>query len=229
MAEYNSKHTGADIDAAVDRAKTAVLTVNGAAPDANGNVAIESGGGLNEEAASLLITILRKALYESDQSENISALEAALNATEIPDGPVDISENFDVITGNASYTANTRIFYKAESIRCALNPIAFRVEGGKKYTVSFDNYSQYGFYVSGYSYSGAETNYEVVEGTTKNFDGDYNRVLQSGWQSADYTFTPDGTYQVVSIQLRKGSNLEMTSADADAIKQILHIYVEEVE
>lgn len=45
MAEYKSKHTGAQIDAAVDRAKTAVLTVNGTAPDANGNVVVSGGGG----------------------------------------------------------------------------------------------------------------------------------------------------------------------------------------
>lgn len=45
MAEYKSKHTGAQIDAAVDRAKAAILTVNGSAPDANGNVVVSGGGG----------------------------------------------------------------------------------------------------------------------------------------------------------------------------------------
>ena len=44
MAEYKSKHTGAQIDAAVDRAKAAILTVNGTAPDANGNVVVSGGG-----------------------------------------------------------------------------------------------------------------------------------------------------------------------------------------
>jgi hypothetical protein len=60
-----------------------VKTVNGVAPDENGNANVEggsggNGGGLNSTASALLITILKNAVYTADQSANITALEAAL-------------------------------------------------------------------------------------------------------------------------------------------------------
>lgn len=54
-----------------------VYSVNGIAPDENGNVEV-SGGGLTETASALLITILRNGVYSTDQSANITALENAL-------------------------------------------------------------------------------------------------------------------------------------------------------
>jgi hypothetical protein len=53
-----------------------VKTINGVSPDVNGNVEVE--GGLTDTARALLITILRNAVYTSDQSANITALETAL-------------------------------------------------------------------------------------------------------------------------------------------------------
>ena len=84
----------ADTNAYIER--TFVKTVNGVAPDENGNVQIEVGsgsGGLDSKASALLITILRNGVYGTDQSANITALEAALasggsGGEEGPDIPV---------------------------------------------------------------------------------------------------------------------------------------------
>lgn len=57
-----------------------VRSVNGQTPDENGNVEISaSGDGLSDTAKSLLVTILRNAVYSSDQSANITALATVLN------------------------------------------------------------------------------------------------------------------------------------------------------
>ena len=67
-----------------------VRTVNGVAPDANGNVALTipaGSGGISEEAANLLIEVLQNvAQYRTDQSGNIAALADALGAAQ-PEGP----------------------------------------------------------------------------------------------------------------------------------------------
>lgn len=56
-----------------------VKTVNGVAPDENGNVAVE--GGVSKTVADLLITILQNGVYSTNQSANITALDAALKAS----------------------------------------------------------------------------------------------------------------------------------------------------
>ena len=62
----------------------AVATVNGIHPDENGNVKItipdssQNSVGLSNTAKTLLITILRNGAYGTDQSANITALEAEL-------------------------------------------------------------------------------------------------------------------------------------------------------
>ena len=63
----------ADTNAYIE--KTFVKTVNGIAPDENGNVVVE--GGLNDVARTSLITILRNGVFTSDQSAAIAALEKA--------------------------------------------------------------------------------------------------------------------------------------------------------
>ena len=45
------------------------------------------GGGLSQNAKSLLITILRNATYEIDQTANITALETALSESTEPEQP----------------------------------------------------------------------------------------------------------------------------------------------
>lgn len=70
-----------------------VKTVNGIAPDENGNVVV-SGGGLNSTASGLLIKILRGGVYSEDQSANITALATELGVTEEeePDTPGEPDE-----------------------------------------------------------------------------------------------------------------------------------------
>lgn len=82
----NDGHAYVYREAAVDLSGY-VRTVNGNAPDANGNVEITipdgsgnvvQGGGMSATASALLINILRNGVYSTDQSVNITALEAAL-------------------------------------------------------------------------------------------------------------------------------------------------------
>lgn len=59
--------------------KEAVKSINGTKPDENGNVNIEvSSGGITDTARILLMTVLKNAVYTSDQSANLGALEEAL-------------------------------------------------------------------------------------------------------------------------------------------------------
>ena len=83
---------------------SAVQSVNGKTPDENGNVQLQiqaEGSGLSDTAKTLLITILSDAVYTTDQSANITALEQALASSggdsgggssgdeEEPDTPAD--------------------------------------------------------------------------------------------------------------------------------------------
>ena len=88
-----------------------VKTVNGTAPDENGNVEIavpdssQNGNGLSDTSKALLITILRNAVYGSDQSANITALEKALASSggEVePDEPVVPDDPKVTLTGISS-------------------------------------------------------------------------------------------------------------------------------
>lgn len=72
LSEEQKEKARANIGSGIGNVKT----VNGKNPDENGNV--EVAGGLNETARVLLIAILRNAVYTSDQSANITALENAL-------------------------------------------------------------------------------------------------------------------------------------------------------
>ena len=76
----------------------ASLTIEGQAADAAvvGNrlsalseeiANLPGGGGLSQNAKSLLITILRNATYEIDQTANITALETALSGSTEPEQP----------------------------------------------------------------------------------------------------------------------------------------------
>ena len=78
----------------------------------------ELGGGLNDTAASLLITILRNGVYSTDQSANISALEAALTSGDSggevepdePDEPHTHSYTATVTTAATCETAGVRTY-----------------------------------------------------------------------------------------------------------------------
>lgn len=81
-----------------------VKSVNGVTPDENGNVEIAvsgSSGSLNATASALLITILRNGVYSTDQSANITALEAALasGGSETPEPPVpDVEQSGTILS-----------------------------------------------------------------------------------------------------------------------------------
>lgn len=61
-------------------------------------------GGMSVTAADLLVTILRNAEYSTDQSDNITALATALNATPEPDKPIVVRY---AITNNLTECVNS--------------------------------------------------------------------------------------------------------------------------
>ena len=61
-------------------------------------------GGMSVTAADLLVTILRNAEYSTDQSDNITALATALNATPEPDEPIVVRY---AITNNLTECVNS--------------------------------------------------------------------------------------------------------------------------
>lgn len=91
-----------------------VRSVNGVEPDENGNVEItipdsggnaDQSGGLSSTASALLITILRNGVYSTDQSANITALEAILasgggsDEPDIPEPPTsEVEQNGTILS-----------------------------------------------------------------------------------------------------------------------------------
>jgi hypothetical protein len=122
----------------------AVATVNGITPDENGNVEIEvsggnadQGGGMSATASALLITILRNAVYSTDQSANITALENALasGGGEEPDIP-DVPDEPDVPVVN-TYTIT------AELVNVTSSNFATSVNENASYTATLTAYDGY--------------------------------------------------------------------------------------
>lgn len=197
--------------------------------------------GLTQSAHDLLVTILKNAVFVTDQAENIAAF-AEMREPEDTGGSEGGSEggsggeetkpnviSLTVVWGAATRSDGVKLTYDctAESsiIRGATNPLAFYVEEGKTYTISLASYDNYGFYPQGLSYSTSGTDFTVVEGTTKVFNGDFTRTLAPGWQYADYIFTPDGTYQVIALQFRNKANTELTADDIAALNELLTVTV----
>ena len=180
--------------------------------------------GMNSTSAALLIAILRSGVYDTDQSANIDALASALNVEELPDAPEFETIPLSVIHGTAARADGVKLTYDpTQTVRGATNPLAFYVEEGETYTISLASYEKYGFYPQGLSYSTNGTNFTVIEGTAKTFNGDFTRTLAPGWQYADYTFTPDGTYQVIALQFRNLGNTELTADDIAELNELLTV------
>lgn len=94
--EYKLSYTATQIDQKLGKIDNLVATVNGVSPDKNGNVEIpvsggnadQSGGsGMTDTARVLLISILRNAVFTTDQSASITALNAELAKTTSGDNP----------------------------------------------------------------------------------------------------------------------------------------------
>ena len=82
----------ADTNAYIER--TFVKTVNGIAPDENGNVEIEAGGGVSDAEKALILSLFKNTAYTADMSATFAQL-AELWGIEVPDEP-DIPDEPDV-------------------------------------------------------------------------------------------------------------------------------------
>jgi hypothetical protein len=174
-------------------------------------------GGMSATAANLLINILRNGVYSTDQSANITALEAALasggGGTDTPDTPVEpdepdvpevtltsISATYsggDVPVGTA-VTALTGVVVKAHYSDGTSETVTGYtlsgtiVEGDNIVTVSYGGKTT-SFTVTGVAESGGETSdilYELAEPTT--FDG--TTYIDTGWNP----YREDQDFTVIS-------------------------------
>ena len=95
---------------------------------ARANIGVTGTGGLSEEAAALLIGILKKAIYEEDVSGEILALEEALAVPEIPQEPEIPEEPEEPETVYYSLSCNLS--------HVTARPASAQVEAGQSCTVT---------------------------------------------------------------------------------------------
>lgn len=157
-----------------------IKTVNGIAPDESGNV--EVAGGLNETARALLIAILRNAVYTSDQSANITALENALASNtgggEVPDIP-DEPNNPEVtlVSIAATYSGGDVAVGTAVTALTGIVVTAHYSDGSTAKVT--------GYTLSGTIAEGSNTITVTYEGKTATFT--VTGVAESGGDSTDIT------------------------------------------
>lgn len=87
--------------------KSGVLTVNGVAPDENGNVNVDGGGGLTSAEKSLLLSLFKNAAYTADMSAIIAQLETLWGGGDVPELPeADVSQTGSVLSIVSGVTAS---------------------------------------------------------------------------------------------------------------------------
>ena len=114
--EYRLSYTASEIDEKLSKIDSLVSSVNGILPDGNGNVEIlvsdgsgnMSQGGISATASALLIDIMRKGMYTTDQSANITALAAALAVIE-PEQPTVTLTSITATYSGGSVSAGTAV------------------------------------------------------------------------------------------------------------------------
>lgn len=176
---------------------------------------VDQSGGLSATASALLITILRNGVYSTDQSANITALEAALasgGGSVEPDAPVDPEKTLTSISATYSggnvpvgtaVTALTGIVVKAtysDGSTATVTGYALSgtiAEGSNTVTVSYGGKTTT-FTVTGVAESGGgdsgetpEILYELAEPTV--FDG--TKSIDTGWNP----YAEDGDFTIISV------------------------------
>ena len=140
-------------------------TVQGAIDKLSGGN-VDQSGGLNATASALLITILRNGVYSTNQSTNITALEAALasgggsdepDTPDIPDVPVEPDEPDE--PGDSGETSD--ILYKLAQ------PTNFNGTNGINTDVVLTNIDDYSVVID-FAFEGTTTQMTVLEGNFYN-------------------------------------------------------------
>lgn len=104
---YKLSFTAKEIDEKLGKIDSLVSTINGISPDENGNVQINIsgdgvGGGINDDAKTLLINILRNGVFSTNQTSNITALEAALTGSSSTSSYMVVNNLTNVTTSNTT-------------------------------------------------------------------------------------------------------------------------------
>lgn len=248
MDKYKLSYTAKEIDEILGKIADldTTLTQSGKVADAKavGDVIIQlseeiakKGNGMSGNVATLLITILRGAVYDTDQSANIEALKTALEAGELPDTP-DTPDTptgniipLTVVKGSISRVDGQKITYDTTTAsateRACTNPIALYIESGKTYKIKLSNYSTYSISLQAMTYSVKDTNFAVTEGTQRIIYGDFTRTYSTGWKQEDIEYVADGTADIIIILFAKGNAKDelFTTEDYAALNSMLTVTV----
>lgn len=222
--------TDQDIDATLKEAGKAADAA--AVGDALSKLSAEIGNlpsGVSSNAKTLLITILRNGVYSSDQSENIAALETALESGGSGDsGETSVyvysleKGNAILIDGGASGVYNgtvgvnitqaTRVTLLAKTgdadLWCVTSSSPFSKLDTECYPIPVPADA------TGVNISVSDGNvlgpaFYTYDGTT------LTRTLDSGWQTSgaySLTFEP-GTYQYLSVNTKLATGISYTDVD----------------
>jgi hypothetical protein len=185
----------------------------------------ETGGGasdsdgLSEDAVSLLIDILRKATYTEVVSDQITSLSEILGGnTNEPDEPVepdvpDVPEGNSIKRGGVSYENNELKIGVDWDARATLIPIGQYLEKGKTYKFSLGSIAgtyQYGVQIMVADSAGKTFPYT---GTAVSYSGVTERIIDTGYISNAYTYTPDVDNCILVVNFRKGNDASMGESD----------------
>lgn len=189
---YQSVEFGGGGGASVELDTT--LTQSGVAADAKAvgdalatleNKIPVASGGMSVTAADLLVTILRNAEYSTDQSDNISALATALNASVEPDVPVEPDEPDTPIVVRYAIT-NTLT-------ECTNSNAATSLTKGESYTATLTANEGFVLYAVTVMMGGVDVTADVYADGVINISSVMGDVIITAVavEKATYPFTPD--------------------------------------
>lgn len=161
---------------------------------------------LSENARSLLITILRNAVYTSDQSENIKALKNEIMPATNMVKDIKISAG---VTGSATELT----IYTYTDRRAAVNPVGQYLDKGKTYKFSLGDVSGYCYGVQVFVATEAGLTFEIVEGENSTYRTVKARPVDTGWITADYEYTPTEDNCVFVVNFKKDTEDFLTEDD----------------
>ena len=168
-----------------------------------------TGGGLNTEAANLLIYILKCATYTEDVSYRITRLSEILGDN-TDDGGIVVQS---VKLGSTSYSNNQLTVSVGWDARATLIPIGQYLEKGKTYKFSLGSIA--GTYLYGVQIMVADSAGKTFPytGTAMNYSGVTERIIDTGYITADYTYTPDRDNCILAVNFSKSGGASMGESD----------------
>lgn len=166
------------------------------------------GGGLSSTEKNLIVTILRNAVYSSDQSANITSLASQFGISSPPNSVI-IEQ---VVRGTVSYE-NGKLHIAPLATRALVKPIGQYLTKGKTYKISIgaaaSNYL-YGVQVFTATESGLTFEYDSTDVDYSTVSG---RPIDTGWETDDYVYSCTGDNFIICVNFRRNDSGIMNETD----------------